>query len=75
VADRSIEEFRVFREKSNARFIAMSFRGKKDMCLLAKEFGETLDYSEVSYICSRERKRCPYYKRLKEGACYLYNGA
>ncbi|WP_288005529.1 ATP-dependent DNA helicase [Thermofilum sp.] len=68
--DRPIEEFRVFREKSNARFIAMSFRGKKDMCLLAKEFGETLDYSEVSYICSRERKRCPYYKRLEEGVDY-----
>jgi DNA excision repair protein ERCC-2 len=68
--DRPIEEFRVFREKSNARFIAISFRGKKDMCLLAKEFGETLDYSEVSYICSRERKRCPYYKRLEEGVDY-----
>jgi DNA excision repair protein ERCC-2 len=68
--DRPIEEFRVFREKPNARFIAMSFRGKKDMCLLAKEFGETLDYSEVSYICSRERKRCPYYKRLEEGVDY-----
>jgi DNA excision repair protein ERCC-2 len=68
--DRPIEEFRVFREKSNARFIVMSFRGKKDMCLLAKEFGETLDYSEVSYICSRERKRCPYYKRLEEGVDY-----
>jgi hypothetical protein len=75
VADRSLEEFRVFREKSNARLIAISFRGKKDICLLAKEFGEILDYSEVSYICSRERKRCPYYKRLEEGARYLYNGA
>ncbi len=65
--DRPIEEIRVFRERAGLRVFAMSFRGKRDMCLLARRFGEQLDYSEVSYICSRERSRCPYYRRLEEG--------
>jgi DNA excision repair protein ERCC-2 len=68
--DRPVEEFRVFREKSGAGFVAVSFRGKRDMCLLAKRFSEALDYSEVSYICSRERKKCPYYRKLEEGIDY-----
>lgn len=68
--DRPVEEFRVFREKSGARFIAVGLRGKKDMCLLAGERGGQLDYSEVSYICSRERRRCKYYRRLQEGVDY-----
>lgn len=65
--DRPIEEFRVFRERAGVEFLAMSFRGKRDMCLLAREFSEPLDYSEVSYICSRRKSRCPYYRRLKRG--------
>ncbi|UNQ73845.1 ATP-dependent DNA helicase [Infirmifilum sp. NZ] len=65
--DRPVEEFRVFREKSGVRLVALSLRGKRDMCLLARRFGENLDYSDVSYICSRERSRCPYYRRLREG--------
>lgn len=65
--DRPVEEFKVFREKSGVRLVALGLRGKRDMCLLAKRFGEALDYSEVSYICSREKNRCPYYKKLKEG--------
>ncbi|MGB9785864.1 MAG: ATP-dependent DNA helicase [Infirmifilum sp.] len=65
--DRPVEEFKVFREKAGVRLVALGLRGKKDMCLLAKRFGENLDYSEVSYICSREKSRCPYYKKLREG--------
>lgn len=66
--DRPVEEFKVFREKVGVKFVALSLRGKRDMCLLASEkFGEHLDYAEVSYICNRERSRCPYYRRLREG--------
>lgn len=65
--DRPVEEFKVFREKSGVKVVALSLRGKKDMCLLARRFGEALDYTEVSYICSREKNRCPFYKKLREG--------
>lgn len=64
--DRPVEELSVFRERVEVEFTAMSFRGKRDMRLPAREFGEGLDYSEVSYICGRER-RCPYYRRLERG--------
>ncbi|MCC6039800.1 MAG: hypothetical protein LM565_03180, partial [Thermofilum sp.] len=36
--DRPIEEIRVFRERAGLRVFAMSFRGKRDMCLLARRF-------------------------------------
>ncbi|MEM0377195.1 MAG: ATP-dependent DNA helicase [Thermofilum sp.] len=65
--DRPIEELKVFRERVGVKLFAISFRGKRDMCLLARRFGEKLDYSEVSYICSRERARCPFYRKLSEG--------
>lgn len=64
--DRPVEELKVFQEKEGVRVFAISYRGKKDMCLLAKRFGERLDYSEVSYICNRERRKCPYYKKFRE---------
>lgn len=64
--DRPIEELKVFQEKVGLEVFAISYRGKKDMCLLAKRFGERLDYNEVSYICNRERRKCPYYKKFKE---------
>ena len=64
--DRPIEELKVFREKLGVDVLALSYRGKRDMCLLAERFGTGLDYTEVSYICSRERRRCPYYRAFKE---------
>jgi len=64
--DRPIEELAVFRRELGLRLVGLSFRGKRDMCLLARGFGGDLDYSEVSYICSRERGRCRYYRRLGE---------
>jgi len=64
--DRPVEELRVFAERLGVSFLALSYRGKRDMCLLAERYGRGLDYSEVSYICSRERRRCPYYKAFKE---------
>lgn len=65
--DRPVEELKVFRERAGVKLFAVGFRGKRDMCLLARKFGERLDYSEVSYICSRERARCPFYRKLREG--------
>lgn len=64
--DRPVEELAVFRRELGLKLVGLSFRGKRDMCLLAKRFGSDLDYSEVSYICSRERSRCRYYRKLEE---------
>ncbi len=63
--DRPVEELAVFRRELGLKLVGLSFRGKRDMCLLAKRFGSDLDYSEVSYICSRERSRCRYYRKLE----------
>ena len=65
--DRPEEELAVFRRELGLKLVGLSFRGKRDMCLLARRFGSDLDYSEVSYICSRERSRCRYYRELEEG--------
>ena len=65
--DRPVEELAVFRRELGLKLVGLSFRGKRDMCLLAKRFGSDLDYSEVSYICGRERNRCRYYRKLEEG--------
>lgn len=65
--DRPVEELAVFRRELGLKLVGLSFRGKRDMCLLARRFGSDLDYSEVSYICGRERSRCRYYRKLDEG--------
>ncbi len=65
--DRPVEELSAFRRELGLRLIGLGYRGKRDMCLLAKRLGGELDYSEVAYICSRERKRCEFYRRLEEG--------
>ncbi|MEM1714951.1 MAG: ATP-dependent DNA helicase [Thermofilaceae archaeon] len=62
--DRPVEELAVFRRELGLKLVGVSFRGKRDMCLLARKFGSDLDYSEVSYICSRERSKCSFYRRL-----------
>ena len=60
--DRPIEELKVIVKKTGHDIFGISYRGKKDMCLLAKErFTELADHSEVSYLCKRVMKSCPYY--------------
>ncbi len=56
--DRPIEEL-----KNMEDFYGISLRGKKDMCLLARNIGE-MSYDEVQYLCSKRRKECPYYENL-----------
>jgi len=68
--DRPVEELAVFRRELGLRLVGVSFRGKRDMCLLARRFGGDLDYSEVSYVCSRERSRCRFYRRLEKVDVY-----
>jgi len=63
--DRPIEEIKVFVEKLGLKIFALSFRGKRDMCLLAREkFREGVGYDEASFICKNFREKCPYYINL-----------
>ncbi|MCD6513678.1 MAG: ATP-dependent DNA helicase [Candidatus Odinarchaeota archaeon] len=61
--DRPIEELKEIVKKINVPIFGISYRGKKDMCLLAREMNIT-SYSEVSYICQKKRKECKYYRNF-----------
>lgn len=64
--DRPIEELKVINERKP--LFGLSFRGKRDMCLLARELNVT-SYEGVGTLCRMKRGKCPYYmnlKRLKE---------
>jgi len=62
--DRPIEELKEIEEKTKAAYFGFSLRGKKDMCLLARE-RKLDDYESVAYLCQRMRKKCKYYDNLR----------
>ena len=62
--DRPIEELKVMVEKNGLDVFGLSYRGKRDMCPLARKYGD-LDHSEVSYLCSQSKKKCPYYNNYR----------
>ncbi|HDO20956.1 MAG: ATP-dependent DNA helicase [archaeon GB-1845-036] len=64
--DRPVEEFRRIVEKYGLKLFGISYRGKRDMCLLAEKYGEEYDYSDVSYMCSILKENCKYYLKFKE---------
>ena len=61
--DRPIEELKEIVKNLKVSIFGISYRGKKDMCLLAREMNVT-DYSDVSYICQKKRKECIYYRNF-----------
>ncbi|MFQ6137082.1 MAG: ATP-dependent DNA helicase [Candidatus Hydrothermarchaeales archaeon] len=65
--DRPIEELKVMNERLGIRVAGLSFRGKKDMCLLAREREGELDYEEVAYLCKAKGKGCRYRSNLAHG--------
>jgi DNA excision repair protein ERCC-2 len=64
-SDRPIEELETVNEKAKKNFFGISYRGKKDMCMLARDRGLELDYDSASFLCRKKIKNCPYYKNLK----------
>ncbi|MDY6986298.1 MAG: helicase C-terminal domain-containing protein [Candidatus Thermoplasmatota archaeon] len=56
-SDRPIEELKVINN-----FFGLSYRGKKDMCLLK----EGLDYDTASYFCKKKMKDCVFNKNLSD---------
>jgi DNA excision repair protein ERCC-2 len=59
--DRPIEELKVINRNTGSNFFGLSYRGKRDMCLLAREseLGE-LDYEDVSLLCRSQGGNCKY---------------
>ncbi|MEX2752505.1 MAG: hypothetical protein Q6366_011575, partial [Candidatus Freyarchaeota archaeon] len=65
--DRPIEELKIINEALGKEFFGLSYRGKKDMCLLARDVrleGE-MDYQDVSFLCESRIKNCDYYLGLQ----------
>jgi DNA excision repair protein ERCC-2 len=63
-ADRPIEELRIVNKKLRKNFFGFSLRGKKDMCLLARDKGLS-DTESVAYLCKRKKNECKYYDSLR----------
>ncbi|WXG42182.1 MAG: ATP-dependent DNA helicase [Candidatus Freyarchaeum deiterrae] len=65
--DRPIEELKIINYALGKDFFGLSYRGKKDMCLLARDVrleGE-MDYQDVSFLCESRKKSCDYYLGLR----------
>ncbi len=60
--DRPIEELAIVNRRR--RVFGLSFRGKRDMCLLARELN-VKSYEGVGTLCRIKRDKCPYYRNLK----------
>ncbi len=65
--DRPIEELKTINQESERDFFGLSYRGKRDMCLLAKDkdMGGSPSYSDVSFLCQNQGEGCPYRQKLK----------
>lgn len=63
--DRPIEELKAINERKGSDFFGLSYRGKRDMCLLARDVmaGE-MDYEEVSFLCRARSEGCKYRQNL-----------
>jgi DNA excision repair protein ERCC-2 len=65
--DRPIEELKKINDFSDKKIFGLSFRGKKDMCLLWRDLnlkGE-LEHDDVSFLCKLRQKDCKYLLNYK----------
>jgi DNA excision repair protein ERCC-2 len=59
--DRPIEELKIINHQTHSKFFGLSYRGKKDMCLLAKELKlEGVGWEDVALLCKLRKDNCPY---------------
>ncbi|MDW8035297.1 MAG: helicase C-terminal domain-containing protein, partial [Candidatus Korarchaeum sp.] len=61
--DRPIEELKVISKRKEV--FGISFRGKKDMCLLARRMRISSNEG-VSNLCRMKRESCPYLRNLRK---------
>lgn len=66
--DRPIEELKTISDITDTKVFGISFRGKRDMCLLLNDFKfrERVNYDDVKYICDVNREKCKYFRNLKK---------
>ncbi|KXB05465.1 hypothetical protein AKJ49_00680, partial [candidate division MSBL1 archaeon SCGC-AAA382A03] len=64
--DRPIEELKTINQETGSNFFGISYRGKRDMCLLAREreMNGTPSYGDVSFLCKNQKSSCSYQENL-----------
>lgn len=72
--DRPIEELKTITDITNTKVFGISFRGKRDMCLLLNDLKirGRIGYDDAKYICDIYKEKCKYYNNLgkKKGERY-----
>ncbi len=66
--DRPIEELKVITGNSRRKIFGLSYRGKRDMCLLLRDLklkGE-VGYDDVSFLCKSKQGECKYLKNYEK---------
>ena len=64
--DRPIEELKTIVEKFDLNIFALSYRGKRDMCLLSRKLGlPSLSHEETTYLCKSLKRRCKYFEAVR----------
>lgn len=65
--DRPVEELKRINGNTRNSIFGLSYRGKKDMCLLLDDFRDRggFDYADVSFLCKHSLKSCKYFKNFE----------
>ncbi|MEM2933919.1 MAG: ATP-dependent DNA helicase [Methanocellales archaeon] len=60
--DRPVEELKQINRAVGLELFGLSYRGKKDMCLLLRDLklSEELDFEDASFLCKLKEKECKY---------------
>ena len=71
--DRPIEELKAISRLAGKKVFGISFRGKKDMCLLRRDLklkGE-LEHEDVAFLCKAHKEDCKYRANFDSKAPFL----
>lgn len=63
--DRPIEELKEINRATGSNFFGLSYRGKRDMCLLARDIKMEMGHDDVSFLCKTKGEECKYRKNLE----------
>ena len=58
--DRPIEELKQINSAAQLELFGLSYRGKKDMCLLLRDLKLEADFDDVSFLCKTKERECKY---------------
>lgn len=65
--DRPIEELKVITRNSKRKIFGLSYRGKKDMCLLMRDLKlkSEVEHDDVSFLCKSKQRECKYLRNYE----------